>query len=80
MTPGGLQTERGPGRRRRLRGQLHPLPGRARCGRRASGRPPESRDLIRGRSRAARAAGDGRMATRARGRRYGGDNEGGGIP
>ena len=50
-------------RRRRLRGDDHPLPRRARRGRGASGRPPEPRDdLLDGGARAARARCERRMA------------------
>ncbi len=59
----GLHTERGADPERRLRGDGDPVPGRVRSRRGASGRPPEPRDVLRGRARAARAPGDGRMAT-----------------
>ena len=62
--------------RRRLRGNGDPLPGRARCRRGASGRPPEPRDVLLGGARAARAAGDRRMATRAHGGRHGANTKG----
>ncbi len=45
-----------PGPKRRLRGHDHPLSGRPGCRRRASSRPPEPRDVLRG-GRASRSGG-----------------------
>ena len=61
--------------RRRLRGDDHPLPGRARGRGRASSRPPEPRDVLGGGARAERAGGDRRMAAGAHGRRPSASNE-----
>ena len=63
-------------RRRRLRGHGDPLPGRARCRRGASSRPSEPRDVLLGGTRATRAEGNRRMATRALGGRHGANTKG----
>ncbi len=64
----GLQTERGRVRRRRLRRDDHPLPGRPRRRRGASSRPPEPGDVLGRGARPGRAGGGRRMAAGAHGR------------
>ena len=54
--------------RRRLRGDDHPLPRRPRRRGRASSRPPEPRDVLRGGARAGWAGGGRRMAAGTHGR------------
>ena len=56
----------GPHRRRLVRRDGHPLRGRAGPGRRASGRPPEPRDVLAGGARAEGSPGARRLARRAR--------------
>ena len=79
---GGRRGHRGPDdrarpdRRRRLRGDDHPLPGRARFRGRASSRPPEPRDVLSRGARADRAGGGRRMAAGTHGRGPGRGNEG----
>ena len=62
--------------RRGVRGNGDPLPGRARCRWGASSRPSEPRDVLLGGTRATRAEGNRRMATRALGGRHGANTKG----
>ena len=78
----GLHVEEGRIARRVVRRHGHPLRGGAGSGRRASGRPPEPRDVLAGGARAEGSTGARRLARRARVRDpglAGSDNPGGGT-